>query len=72
MQQDLEGARQAADLCEYRLQVAWAHKYTKHTQGLVNQGLHISRQNIQAIHIMCKDECPNNNNKNNKGKGRTF
>ena len=51
MQRDLEGAQQAADLYEYRLQAARAHKYTKHTQGLVNQGLHISRQNIQAIHI---------------------
>ena len=77
MQQDLEGARQAADLCEYRLQVAQAHKYAKHAQGLINQGLCISRQNIQAIHIMRKDKCPgnnnnNNNNKNNKGKGHMF
>ena len=74
MQRDLEGARQAADLCEYRLQAARAHKYAEHTQGLVNQGLQVSRQNIQAIHIMRKDERPsnNNNNKNNKGKGCTF
>ena len=56
MQQDLEGARQAADLCEYRLQAAQAHKYAKHAQGLVNQGLRVSKQNIQAIHIMRKDE----------------
>ena len=75
MQRDLEGARQAADLCEYQLQAARAHKYAEHAQGLVNQGLRISRQNIQAIHIMRKDERPNNNNnnnKNNKGKGRVF
>ena len=74
MQWDLEGAWQAVDLCEYQLQVARAHKYTKHAQGLVNQGLHISRQNIQAIHIMHKDEHPinSNNNKNNKGKVRAF
>ena len=75
MQQDLEGARQAVDLCEYRLQVARAHKHTKHAQGLVNQGLCVSQQNIQAIHIMRKDERPNNNNNNNKsnkGKGRAF
>ena len=75
MQRDLEGAQQAADLCEYWLQVAQAHKYAEHTQGLVNQGLRVSRQNIQAIHIMRKDKRPNNNNnnnKNNKGKGRAF
>ena len=74
MQRDLEGAWQAADLCEYRLQAAQAHKYAEHAQGLVNQGLCVSRQNIQAIYIMRKDERPNNNNnnKNNKGKGRAI
>ena len=75
MQQDLEGARQTADLCEYQLQAAWAHKYAEHCQGLVNMGLRISRQNIQSIHIMRSDERPhhnNNNNKNNKGKGRAL
>ena len=70
MQQDLEGTRQAVDLCEYRLQVACAHKYAKHAQGLINQGLRISKQNIQAIHIMRKDDRPNNNNNNNKNKGK--
>ena len=30
MQLDLEGARQTADLCEYRLQAARAHKYAEH------------------------------------------
>ena len=63
-------------MCEYRLQVARAHKYAEHAQGLVNHGFHVSKQNIQAIHIMRKNEQPNNNNnnnnKNNKGKGRTF
>ena len=77
MQQDLEGAWQTADLCEYRLQAARAHKYAKHCQGLVNMGLCVSRQNIQSIHIMRSDERPhhnnnNNNNKNNKGKGRAL
>ena len=42
MQQDLEGARQTADLCEYWLQAARAHKYTKHCQGLISTGLHVS------------------------------
>ena len=42
MQWDLKGAQQAADLCEYRLQAAWAHKYAEHAQGLVNQGLCVS------------------------------
>ena len=62
MQRDLEGARQAADLCEYRLQAARAHKYTKHAQGLVNHGIRFTKQNIQAVYILRKG--------NNKGKGR--
>ena len=61
MQRDLEGACQAADLCEYWLQVAWAHKYVDHTQGLLNNGIHFTRQNIQVAHILHKD---------NKGKGK--
>ena len=77
MQLDLEGARQTADLCEYRLQAARAHKYTEHCQGLIGMGLRISKQNIQSIHIMRRAEPPNNNNnnnnnKNNKGKGRAL
>ena len=73
MQQDLEGAQQAADLCEYWLQAARAHKYAEHAQGLVNQRLRVSRQNIPAIHILRKDNSivKNNNNKN-KGKGQAF
>ena len=74
MQVDLEGAWQTADLCEFRLQAAWAHKYAEHCQGLISTNLRFSRQNIQAIHIMRQAEQPNNNNnnnnnKNNKGKG---
>ena len=76
MQRDLEGARQAAEMCEYRLQAAWAHKYAKHAQGLINASICISKQNVQAFHIICKgkqgDGHHNNNNKNNKGKGRAF
>ena len=75
MQLDLEGAHQTADLCEYRLQAAQAHKYAEHCQGLVGMGLHVSRQNIQSIHIMHQNEQPNNNNnnnKNNKGKGHVI
>ena len=66
MQLDLEGARQTADLCEYRLQVARAHKYAKHCQGLVNAGFRVSKQNINMFHIMRRVEQPNNNNNNNK------
>ena len=62
MQRDLEGARQAADLCEYRLQAAQAHKYADHAQGLVNHGIRFTKQNIQAVHILHKD--------NTKGKGK--
>ena len=62
MQRDLEGARQAADLCEYQLQVAWAHKYTDHTQGLVNNRIQFTWQNIQVAHILCKGT--------DKGKGK--
>ena len=74
MQVDLEGTRQTADLCEYRLQAARAHKYAEHCQGLVGQGLCVTQQNIQAICIMWQPVPPhtnnnNNNNKNNKGKG---
>ena len=76
MQLDLEGAQQTADLCEYRLQAARAHKYAEHCQGLVGMGLCVSKQNIQSIHIMRRAEPPNNNNnnnnKNNKGKGRVL
>ena len=43
MQRDLEGACQAADLCEYQLQAAWAHKYADHTQGLVNHGIRFTK-----------------------------
>ena len=71
MQVDLEGARQMAELCEYRLQVARAHKYAEHCQGLVGQGLQVTQQNIQAVRILRQPAPPNNNNnKNNKGKGR--
>ena len=72
MQVDLEGAWQMADLCEYQLQVARAHKYAEHCQGLVGHGLRVTQQNIQAIRIMRQPAPPNNNNnnnKNNKGKG---
>ena len=73
MQVDLEGARQTADLCEYRLQAARAHKYTEHCQGLVSQGLRVTQQNIQAVRILRQPVHTNNNNNNkNKGKGRTL
>ena len=44
MQRDLEGACQAADLCEYRLQVAQAHKFVNHgqSQDLVHSAKHSS------------------------------
>ena len=64
MQRDLEGARQSADLREYRLQAAQAHKYADHAQGLVSHGIHFTKQNIQAHHILCKN--------NDKGKGRAI
>ena len=76
MQVDLEGAQQTADLCEYRLQAARAHKYAEHCQGLVNAGFRVTKQNIQAVHILHQVARPNNNNnnnnnnKNNKGKDR--
>ena len=71
MQRDLEGACQAADLCEYRLQAAHSHKYINHAQGLVNHSLCFTKQNIQAVHILRKEDTNNNNNKNkNKGKGK--
>ena len=71
MQVDLEGARQTADLCEFCLQAAQAHKYAEHCQGLVSTNLRFSQQNIQAVHILWQNERlnNNNNNKNNKGKG---
>ena len=76
MQVDLEGAWQTADLCEYRLQAARAHKYAEHCQGLVGGGLRVTQQNIQAVRIMRQPQPvhPNNNNNNNKnkGKGRAF
>ena len=73
MQVDLEGAQQTAELCEYRLQSARAHKYAEHYQGLVNRGLRVTQQNIQAIQILRQPVHPNNNNNNkNKGKGRAF
>ena len=72
MQVDLEGARQTADLCEYRLQSARAHKYAEHCQGLVNGGLRVTQQNIQAVRIMRQPVHPNNNNNKNKGKGRAL
>ena len=73
MSVDLEGARQTADLCEYRLQAARAHKYAKHCQGLIRGGLRVTQQNIQAVRILCQPTNTNNNNNNkNKGKGRAF
>ena len=70
MSVDLEGARQTADLCEYRLQAARAHKYAEHCQGLDGGGLRVTQQNIQAVHIMRQPTNTNNNNSKNKGKGR--
>ena len=64
MQRDLEGARQAADLCEYQLQAAQAHKFVDHAQGLVNNGICFTCQNVQAAHILRKN--------GNKGKGRAI
>ena len=61
MQRDLEGACQAADLCEYWLQAAQAHKFIDHAQGLVNNGVRFTCQNINMAHILCK---------NDKGKGK--
>ena len=61
MQGDLEGACQAADLCKYQLQAACAHKYVDHTQGLLNNRIWFSRQNVKAFQILYKD---------NKGKGK--
>ena len=74
MSVDLEGARQTADLCEYRLQAARAHKYAEHCQGLVGGSLCVTQQNIQAVRILRQPTNTNNNNNNNKnkGKGRTF
>ena len=74
MSVDLEGARQAADLCEYRLQGARAHKYAEHCQGLVGvESLRVTQQNIQAVRILRQPTNTNNNNNNkNKGKGRAF
>ena len=75
MQVDLEGARQSAELCEYRLQAARAHKYAEHCQGLVGHELRVTRHNINAVHIMRQQARPNNNNNNkttNKGKSRAF
>ena len=74
MSVDLEGARQTADLCEYRLQAARAHKYAEHCQGLVGGGLRVTQQNIQAVRILRQPTNTNNNNSNNKnkGKGRAF
>ena len=73
MQVDLEGARQTADLCEYRLQAARAHKFAEHCQGLVGQGLRVTQQNIQAVRILRQPVHLNNNNNNkNKGKGRAL
>ena len=77
MSVDLEGARQTADLCEYRLQAARAHKYAEHCQGLVGVGaLRVTQQNIQAVRILRQPTNTNNNNNNNnsknKGKGRAF
>ena len=61
MQRDLKGAHQAADLCEYRLQVARAHKYVNHAQGLLNNRIQFSHQNVKAFQILHKDD---------KGKGK--
>ena len=73
MSVDLEGARQTADLCEYRLQAARAHKYAEHCQGLVGGGLCVTQQNIQAVRILRQPtNTNNNNNSKNKGKGRAF
>ena len=75
MQVDLEGTRQSAELCEYRLQAARAHKYAEHCQGLVGQNLRVTQQNIQAVRILRQPVHPNNNNNNNKtnkGKGRAL
>ena len=64
MQRDLEGACQAADLCEYQLQAAWAYKFVDHTQGLVNNSVRFTHQNVQAAHILLKN--------GNKGKSKAI
>ena len=73
MSVDLEGARQTADLCEYRLQAARAHKYAEHCQGLVGGSLRVTQQNIQAVRILRQPtNTNNNNNSKNKGKSRAL
>ena len=59
---DLEGACQAVDMCEYWLQAAWAHKFVDHAQGLVNNSVCFTHQNVQTVHILWKNS--------NKGKGK--
>ena len=52
MEADLEGAIQARELSEFRLQAARAHELVEHAQGLISQGLHFTPGNRDAIRFL--------------------
>ena len=52
MEADLEGAVQACELSEFRLQVARAHKLVEHAQELLSQGLRFTHGNRDAMRFL--------------------
>ena len=52
MEADLEGAVQARELSEFRLQAARAHELVEHAQGLLSQGLRFTPGNRDAMRFL--------------------
>ena len=52
MEADLEGAIQARELSEFRLQAARAHELVEHVQGLLSQGLRFTHGNRDAMRFL--------------------
>ena len=52
MEANLEGAVQARELSEFRLQAARAHELVEHAQGLLSQGLRFTLGNRDAMRFL--------------------
>ena len=56
MEADLEGAIQAHELCEFRLQAAWAYELVDHAQGLINGGLCFNKNDRDTLQFILTEK----------------
>ena len=64
MEADLEGAIQARELSEFRLQAARAHELVEHAQGLINGSLRFNKHNRDAMRFISTEK----GNKHSRGR----